>query len=351
MKRQPLKNNRLIRHAYYFSKGITKRKALKASAEQTLCAFGRSFPSKREKDLFIKDMVYMYTHYGFSFDEFLYFRFEDLPLKERLNFVADWEHLGYACCMNSMENDSIFDNKHKTYQTFKPFYRRSLLLFESEEQFPEFEEFVKAHSKFIIKPLDLSCGRGIQIIDSTEPPCLKTFFLELLKEQKRFVVEELIVQAAEMAKLHPASVNTVRVPTIRLDEETLVVNPFLRVGQNGNHVDNAGAGGIICAVDAETGKTFGTADENGNRFTTHPQTGEELIGFQIPRWEEAKALVKQMAAVVPTNRYTGWDIALTENGWVLVEANRRGQFVWQIASKKGFRPEIEKILKKMGRRY
>ena len=110
----------------------------------------------------------------------------------------------------------------------------------------------------------------------------------------RFILEELIIQSEVVSKFHPASVNTVRVPTIRLDNDTLIVNPFFRIGQNENHVDNAGAGGIICDIDTETGCIFAAADEHGNTYTTHPNTHENLIGFQIPRWDEAKMLVKKL---------------------------------------------------------
>ena len=72
-----------------------------------------------------------------------------------------------------------------------------------------------------------------------------------------------------------------------------------------------------------------------------------MIGFQIPRWNEAIEFVKELVQVVPTNRYTGWDVALTDNGWIVVEGNAKGQFVWQIATRFGFKKEIEKIMKEL----
>ena len=76
-----------------------------------------------------------------------------------------------------------------------------------------------------------------------------------------------------------------------------------------------------------------------------------LVGYKIPFWSEAKALVRELAQVVPENRYTGWDLALTDGGWVLVEANRRAQFGFQMSLQKGFRKEIDGYLAKLGKKY
>ena len=61
--------------------------------------------------------------------------------------------------------------------------------------------------------------------------------------------------------------------------------------------------------------------------------------------------MKELAQVTPENRYTGWDCALTEHGWVMVEANRQGQFVWQIPLQQGCREEMDLILAGIGLKY
>ncbi len=45
----------------------------------------------------------------------------------------------------------------------------------------------------------------------------------------------------------------------------------------------------------------------------HPVTGEVIVGFQIPFWNQIIELVKELAYVVPQVRYVGWNIAITEN--------------------------------------
>ena len=161
------------------------------------------------------------------------------------------------------------------------------------------------------------------------------------------IVEEVITQDLFMEQFHPDSVNTVRIPTIRLDDRTVIFHPFFRVGRGNAIVDNAGAGGIICALDAKDGTIIAAADEKGVTYIQHPETNVRLVGNTIPRWNEAIEFAKRLAEVVPTNRYTGWDIALTKDGWRLIEGNARGQFVAQIPLQYGFRTEIEGYLQEI----
>lgn len=352
MNKENLKNNRAVRRLYYFAKSFLSRKQILQKAGKTISDFGFAFDEKKAKQI-SKDMLREFRYHGLNPDEYLCYRFHEKGKAQRRAFVADWEHLGYTCALNNPANAEVFDNKWKTYECYRDYYKRTMVLCTGEESYGAFEAFVNENDKMIVKPMDASCGNGVRIFDfdkdSTTPDA---FFRELLAMYDgRFVVEQLIVQSQEMAAFHPASVNTVRVPTIRLDDETLIIHPFMRMGQHGKNVDNAGAGGIMGVVDVETGRIYATGDEYAQSYDVHPDSNLKILDFVIPRWDEAKALVKELATVLPDNRYTGWDLALTDDGWVLVEANRRGQFVWQIPMQIGFRKEIDGILKRLGKKY
>ena len=64
-------------------------------------------------------------------------------------------------------------------------------------------------------------------------------------------------------------------------------------------------------------------------------------------WKEAK----ELAQVIPENRYTGWDIAYINNGengkWVMIEANPRGQFGAQFVRGKGMKREYDLLVNKL----
>ena len=353
MNTERLISNRLARSVYFALKGRFREKALRGKIERTFQSFHvdrSAFPDEEE---LIRDMLRMYRRYGYGFGEYLYFHFYELGMAERRSFVPDWERRGYTAALNDPANDRLFEDKWQTYCRFRPYYGRELLFCGPDTPAEgAFAAFVQAHPRFIAKPPAGSSGKGVRCLDAAAygtPQALKSALLA--RYPGGCVLEEPIVQAPEMAAFHPASVNTVRIPTVRMEKEVRILPPFIRFGQRGSLVDNAGAGGIMGGVDAETGRILASVDVCGQAYPIQPDTGEPIVGFTIPRWKEAVALVKELAQVVPGNRYTGWDCALTEKGWVLVEANRSGQFAWQIPLRQGCRAEMDGILAELGIKY
>jgi len=146
-------------------------------------------------------------------------------------------------------------------------------------------------------------------------------FYHKLRQMGDAILEELVVQHHEMARMCPTSVNTVRVATMLGDKKEGIVYAFLRIG-NGRVMDNVDQGGMAARVDLETG-TLRTvaADKAGNVYERHPMTGTDIIGFQIPYWEEVKAMCERAMRKVPQMRYVAWDVAITENGPLFIEGN------------------------------
>ena len=61
-------------------------------------------------------------------------------------------------------------------------------------------------------------------------------------------------------------------------------------------------------------------------FDAHPTTGVVFDGFQIPCFQEAKELVLKAALESDKILVVGWDVAISENGPVVIEGNRRPGF-------------------------
>ena len=310
--------------------------------------------SSEEIDFLSRDMKEKAVRYGFSFKEYFLLHLQGKPEAQIREYISDYEHVDIASAMNKAKNQAIFDDKWLTYRFFGKYYHRACAFAESSFRGVEcLRAFAEKYGDFILKPVEKAGGRGICIVHSRNTDELQESISMLLKKCKYGVlIEELIQQVPVMKELHPASVNTVRIPTIRVsDKKTMIFHPMLRVGREASIVDNAGSGGIICVLDSESGKVIAARDEQGNEFITHPETGVRLIGFTVPQWEEAVRTAKELAQVIPSNRYTGWDLALTDKGWVMVEGNARGQFGWQYVTLEGCRSEISQLFNEMGIEY
>ena len=58
-----------------------------------------------------------------------------------------------------------------------------------------------------------------------------------------------------------------------------------------------------------------------NTYAEHPMTHTPIVGFEVPFFEEAKAMCLQAAQKVPQMRFVAWDVAVTEKGPVFIEGN------------------------------
>lgn len=289
-----------------------------------------------------------YIRYGWDASDYFAYHYDTLSHKERQQFVGEYEKHWFAFRVNSLRSAEIYFQKWSTYQHFEKYYKRDIIKVMSKVNLPAFELFVRNHPIFILKPFDSTMGLGIHNVNVGEYESSDYALDALLKENPDgFLAEELIVQDPEIAKIHPQSVNTLRVHTFRLRDGILVYKPYLRIGRGNSVVDNAGAGGIFTSVNEETGAIEKAVDEFCHEYTEHPDTGFPLIGYRIPRWEEAKSLARELATVIEDSSYVGWDLALTEKGWVMIEGNFEAQFVFQMPYQEGFRKDFEEIKRRI----
>ncbi|MBR3083677.1 MAG: hypothetical protein IKH03_03815 [Oscillospiraceae bacterium] len=295
-----------------------------------------------------KDMLYSRLRYEINFSQYFIHGFEKLTHKGRREYVGEREKERYVRAVNRAGGShDTFRQKHLAYQTFKPFYHREVLQISPEER-EEFLKFTKRNPKFILKYADEALGKGVRIIDqAASGESMEAFFDGLIQDQQHYIVEELIVQAPEMMALHPSSVNTVRFSTYLKDDTVLHLFSFLRMGSGGGVIDNATAGGLAAAIDPETGiVTSEACREDLTRMLFHPDTGVQIIGMQIPRWQELLSLVDQLARVVPQQPFVGWDLALTDGGWVMVEGNDNAMITAiQMCERRGLRDRFDRAFR------
>ena len=99
--------------------------------------------------------------------------------------------------------------------------------------------------RFIVKPsVGSSQGRGIRFYNSNELTEEKVKELFAYYHNKHFVIQKLLKQHPDMARLHAESVNTIRVVTFLFHNEVRILSTIIRIGNGQNEVDNVAAGGF-----------------------------------------------------------------------------------------------------------
>ena len=151
-----------------------------------------------------------------------------------------------------------------------------------------------------------------------------------------------------MAQWNKSSVNTVRIPSfITAEGRHEILVPIFRAGSTGKIVDNTSSGGYYASIDPETGiLTSGGVDKEGIYVERHPGSGMKFEGWQVPDWQELKSVCERLhRSLPPHHRYIALDFALSNKGWVVIEANW-GQLYGQGPAKKGIRKEFMLYTKK-----
>ena len=140
-----------------------------------------------------------------------------------------------------------------------------------------------------------------------------------------YVHTKIIEQHKEINKIHDKSVNTLRIISLITSENhPEIISVFMRFGVGDSVIDNASSGGFFVGVNIDEGTLKDTghylSQYGGAKIKKHPDSGFIFEGFKVPYFKEACEEVLKGIMVIP-NRFIGWDVAITPNGPIIVEAN------------------------------
>ena len=292
---------------------ITKFKSRYEAIQKTLNAMD---VKGLTRFLAIFDLVYCRLFIHCTYEEYLQYKFYNFKNRYRKNFMLTYHQRNFMRYLNT-PGFTLF--KYKFYLHIPHHYAREIILAPACGV-DTFLSFVKKHGTIVTKPDGGSYGRDIKIFHYTTDEEAIAFLRSLTENT---VCEEFIRQHEVMEQLNPSSVNTIRILSLRKNDEIIITSASLRTAADGDHlVDNMRKGGIGAQVDVETGivYTYGY-DYAGNKYIVHPITGCSFMGLQIPNCDKAIDLVKNAHSEIPECDYLGWDIAITQDGADIIEAN------------------------------
>jgi hypothetical protein len=192
---------------------------------------------------------------------------------------------------------------------------------------------------WMIKPVAGKGGTGIERWDlhggkrvrqpsgeTLDPDALLSHLKRRSATTKLFIQPRLVNHPG-LAEINNDALATVRVLSC-LNEagEPEVLGAVMRMAIGGNTVvDNFHAGGIAAAVDLQSGR-LGPASNIGKDarlgwLTHHPTSGAPIEGRELPRWRELEPFIVSAHRAVGDRILIGWDVAVTPDGWAVVEAN------------------------------
>lgn len=266
----------------------------------------------------ILDIINCALIYGSGYMDYFEFEFYLLNKRERSTYITSNINNNIIKKYNDSKYNYIFDDKSVFNNTFKEFLKREYINLKNLK-YEDFVNFVKCKDKIVVKPLNECGGKGVEVISIGKDSDLERIFNSLIRN-KQYLVEDYIYQSRQMSLLYNKSVNTLRILTFYKNKKVYILKSILKIG-NGGSVDNFSSGGMYTFVD-ENGKVYVPAiDEEGNVFEVHPISKKKIVGFEIPKYKEVIDFVKELGLVVPKVRYVGWDIAITDDGPVVVEGN------------------------------
>jgi len=165
-------------------------------------------------------------------------------------------------------------------------------------------------------------------------------FLDNNVGEHPYILQRLVRNHAFLDVLSTGT-STIRMCTFARDDGIFVPFVVLKLVSGDNVADNFWRpGNIICDIDPATGTIRSVVTQSGIdlvRHDRHPETGAEMIGKTLPMWTEVLEATKKAGLAFAPVRYQSLDIALTNNGPVVVEINSGGAWdLPQMASDKGF---------------
>lgn len=316
------------------------------------------------------DYLSLYQKKGLTCDEYHDFEFEKQPDEFRQSFLGLNEQRYYLDYLNPIKYYSLARNKYLTHKILENTGVRTAELycyFQPEGKVIESAEIAnslvdvcrilkaKNVTECVIKTTESSHGHNVYVVNDIEyedDDCKLTLFnndviqLSEIIDHAPIIFESIVRQTAQFASFNKSSVNTIRFMTVLYpDRKARMAGIWMKFGRSGRCVDNAGSGGNIDAcVDIATGEIKYVTEFNGWRntklITHHPDSGVLLEGVKIDDWDNIVAQVLHFQECFPYIKAAGWDIAITDEGPVVIEVNDFWDRTGQYFIRRGWRNEI-----------
>ncbi len=224
-----------------------------------------------------------------------------------------------------------------------------------------------AGTQWILKPRRDALGTGVRFVELRacgpvdflgQPIDIQQFDVDLQVDMQR---DDYLVQ--HFVRPHPCvagwasgkALGTLRIVTFVRGADVDLLYALARIPCGRNVHDNfsgGSSGNLVACISAESGRlqlAFGRRDNRFSRlleaFEFNPDTGRPIAGEVVPDWDEVRATVRRAALEFRSLPLLGWDIALSTDGIVIIEANSNPDIIGaQVSSGLGARELLHALI-------
>lgn len=232
---------------------------------------------------------------------------------------------------------------------------KTLLTISTHRDLESINESLMKLDAFVIKPNEGSQGKGILVIKENKGQFIgasgKTYTLQDLKKHIKEIlighysqcgdqdvayIEPLIRQNHQLNEISDLGLSDIRV----ILGKGQIISAMLRAPTNSSQGKaNLHQGAIGIAINIETGVTQ-SAMHNGTPIDKHPDSGAQLIGVQLPYWDQICQMAKLSYDAIPLG-YLGVDVCIDEKtGPLILEVNGRAGLEIQNVQRQGLRQQL-----------
>lgn len=275
--------------------------------------------------------------YGASFDDYKMFQMDALNNSQKKTLITEKINRQLEKKYNDASLSLNLENEERFHQRFKKLIKHDWIILNGKNE-EQFESFLQKHPVVIIKKDD-----EIEKIDTHHKN--KSNLYQEFRNQDITLIEEVLEQHSDLSKLHPYSINTIHVITCKGN----VVAAYLKIGNRKNITSAFHHGGLIAAINTSTGIIdYLAIDEKGQTYEKHPITKEEILWFQIPKWNRIKALCEKASEMIPELGYVSWEVCMGKKDPILIGATPHPNYIYyqlpiQRQSKEGLLPLLKEI--------
>lgn len=255
-----------------------------------------------------------------SFGEYEWTGHYELNPEQKKTVSTLWTRMEFRKRFTDRRYIGMLMNKYIFSKVFAEFYGRQCVQ-AADVTADWLEKMAEGSGLVVYKPNCKGMGKGIRVLPVKTKEEIGEA-LECIRSVGNGIVEEYICQDDVLNSLNPKAVNVVRFYSVCSPEGNFLFAPVLTVAHQ-NDISNGCKDALTSMVDIRTGKVLTDAvDQNARtEYKTHPVTGAAFQGVQLNYWEEIIEMMRRAVPLASKISNVGWDVAITADGPILIEAN------------------------------